>query len=180
MNLDERYARWIKASIGAGAVDAFFMPTIQGLGRLDCEIISEDQRFRALDQKGRESAQESTLLTRRFTLSYLWVIGSFENLRTMHGRMEDNRGKFPDSATQRANRVKKEFVKIRSPLTKMKPINPHGEANSPIAYPALGPDLGVAWQIGPQTFISRLDLSNLFLEFLEDLWKSGRPAGVSG
>jgi hypothetical protein len=169
MNLDERWARWLKASHGAGGVDPFFMPAIQGLGRLDCEILSEDLRFRTLDQKRRESVEESTLLTRRITLSYLWVIGSFENLRTMHERMEDNRDKFPDSVTQRANRAKKEFVKIRSPLTKMKPINPHGEANSPIAYPALGPDLGVAWKIGPQTFISRLDLSNLFLGFLEEL-----------
>jgi hypothetical protein len=174
MNLDERYASWIRASVGAGAIDAFFTPTIQGLGRLDCEILSEDQRFRMLHQKRRESVEESTLLTRRFTLSYLWVLGSFENLRTIHERMKDNRDKFPDSVKQRANRVKKEFVKIRSPLAKMKPINPHGEANSPIAYPALGPDQGAAWLIGHQTFISRLDLSNLFLEFLEDLWKSGR------
>jgi hypothetical protein len=87
MKLEERFSRWIRASIGASMVDTFFMPTIQGLGRLDCEVLSEDQRFRTLDQKARESVAESELLTPRFTLSYLWVIGSFENLRTMHQRM---------------------------------------------------------------------------------------------
>jgi hypothetical protein len=69
MNLDERWARWVRASVGAGAVDPFFMPTIQGLGRLDCEILHEDQRFNSLDQKSRESVEESALVTRRFTLS---------------------------------------------------------------------------------------------------------------
>ena len=69
MNLDERWARWIQASVGAGAVDPFFTPTIQGLGRLDCEILHEDQRFNSLDQKARGSAEESAPVTRRFTLS---------------------------------------------------------------------------------------------------------------
>jgi hypothetical protein len=45
MNLDERWARWIEASIRAGAVARFFMPTIQGLGPLDCEILHEDQKI---------------------------------------------------------------------------------------------------------------------------------------
>jgi hypothetical protein len=167
MDLEERFSRWIQASIGAGAVDPFFMPTIQGLGRLDCEILAEDERFRSLGQKETESVAESELLTRRFTLSYLWVIGSFENLRTLHQSMKER--KHTPAIVQKANRVKAEFVKIRSPLTKMKPSNPHGDATSRIAFPALGPDRGAAWQIGPQIFISRLDLSNLFLEFLEEL-----------
>ncbi len=68
MNLDERWACWIQASIGAGAVDRFFMPTIQGLRRLDREILHEDQSFNNLYQKARESAEESALVTRRFTL----------------------------------------------------------------------------------------------------------------
>jgi hypothetical protein len=55
MKLDERWARWVQASVGAGAVDPFFTPTIQGLGRLDCGILSEDQRFRTLDQKASAS-----------------------------------------------------------------------------------------------------------------------------
>ena len=69
MDLDERWARWIQVSIGVGAVNRFFMPTIQGLRRLDHEILHDDQRFNSLDQKARESAEESALVTRRFTLS---------------------------------------------------------------------------------------------------------------
>src|SRR5260221_5650024 len=121
MDLEKRFARWIWGSIGAGFVDSFFMPTIQGLGRLDCEILAEDQRFRSLSQKESESVAESELLSRRFTLSYLWVIGSFENLRTLHQRMKER--KYTPAIVQRANRVKAEFVKIRTPLTKMKRSN---------------------------------------------------------
>jgi hypothetical protein len=41
---------------------------IQGLGRLDREILHDDQRFNSLDQKARESVEESALVTCRFTL----------------------------------------------------------------------------------------------------------------
>jgi len=64
MDLDERWARWIQVSIGVGAADRFFMPTIQGLGRLDFEILHEDQRFNNLDEKQRESVEQSALVTR--------------------------------------------------------------------------------------------------------------------
>lgn len=167
MNFEKRFARWVWGSIGAGWVDPFFMPAIQGLGRLDCEIIAEDQRFRLLDEQTRSSPEEGQQMTRRFTLSYLWVLGSFENLRTLHQIMKER--KYTPAIVQRANRVKAEFVKVRSPLAKMEAFDAKGNANSRIAYPALGPDRGAAWQVGPQTFISRLDLSNLFLEFLEEV-----------
>jgi hypothetical protein len=68
MNLIKPWARWIQASIGAGAVNRFFLSTIQGLGRLDHEILHEDQRFNSLYQKARESVEVSALVTRRFTL----------------------------------------------------------------------------------------------------------------
>jgi hypothetical protein len=83
MNLQERYRRWIRASHGTAVIGRFFVPTIQGLGLLDCEILAEDQRYGALDP-ARESVSESVSLTRRLVLSYLWAIGSFENLRTLH------------------------------------------------------------------------------------------------
>jgi hypothetical protein len=63
MNLDERWACWIQASIAVGAVDRFFMPAIQGLRRLAREILHDDQRFNSLDQKARESVGESALGT---------------------------------------------------------------------------------------------------------------------
>ena len=58
----------IRASIGAGAVNRFFLPAIQGLRRLDSEILHEDSKIKQLDKKTLESVEESALVTRRFTL----------------------------------------------------------------------------------------------------------------
>jgi hypothetical protein len=77
--------------------------------------------------------------------------------------------RFAPALIKEADRVKAEFVKVRSPLTKMEPSDRHSQANRPIAYPCIGSDLGAAWRIGPQTFVSRRILSDLFLDFLEKL-----------
>jgi hypothetical protein len=94
MDIQERYRRWIRASHGTAVIDPFFVPTIQGLGRLDCEILAGDQRYGALDPKARESVSESDSLTQRFVLSYLWAIGSFENFTY---------SSFPDEKTLRTS-----------------------------------------------------------------------------
>jgi len=41
-------------------------------------------------------------------------------------------------------------------------------SRSPVKSP-VGSDLGAVWRIGPQTFVSRRILSDLFLDFLEKL-----------
>src|SRR5258708_24036531 len=67
MNLDERWACWIQASIAVGAVNRFFMPTIQGLGRLGCEILLEDSKHSIALVRKRESRLRKALVNRRFT-----------------------------------------------------------------------------------------------------------------
>ena len=47
---DDRFQRWVDASSAAGAVEAFMIPLVQGLGRFDCHLINEDARSAALNQ----------------------------------------------------------------------------------------------------------------------------------
>jgi hypothetical protein len=73
----ERLSRWVKASVNLSGGDAFMMPVVQGVGPLDSLLIPADEHFNQLSQKERDTIEESMLLTDRFTLSYLWVLGGF-------------------------------------------------------------------------------------------------------
>jgi hypothetical protein len=59
---DDRFQRWVDASSAAGAVEAFMVPLVQGLGRFDCHLINEDARSAALNQEQSTSLHESTRL----------------------------------------------------------------------------------------------------------------------
>ncbi len=48
----------------------------QALGRLDCQLIREDERFRRLSQEERETIEEMISYGDHATLSYLWVLGA--------------------------------------------------------------------------------------------------------
>lgn len=87
---DERNERWVNASHGLGRVEALMVPTAQGLGILDCRLIAEDVRFEELSEPERGTIQESVLLTDRFTLSSLWVMGAYELVRTFDERYKND------------------------------------------------------------------------------------------
>ena len=56
-------------------IETFMIPTVQGLGLLDCKLIPEDARFERLSQEEQSTLEESAMLTERFMLSSLWVMG---------------------------------------------------------------------------------------------------------
>ena len=60
------------------------------------------------------------------------------------------------------------FERVRMPLAKMATANRY-KADSPIAYPALNMRHGIAWQVREDVFITRFELSETFLSFLEGL-----------
>lgn len=67
------------------------------------------------------------------------------------------------------NDLKHEIERLRIPLAKFEPARRFA-TDSPIAYPALmGRDLGVAWHLGPDTFVSRRELSDALLSLVEDI-----------
>ena len=170
----DRYSEWIDASIGAGAIEPFMIPLVQGLGRVDCELIRDDRRFTQLPEAERSSVHESTLLTDRFTLSYLWVLGAYELIRTLDQRRRTNPGVISEPFSTRITGLKHSMERLRIPLAKMEPSRRY-PSDSPIAYPALSRDFGIAWHVAANTFISRRELSDSLLSILTDM-KAHLPA----
>ena len=95
----ERLSRWVKASVNLSGGDAFMMPVVQGVGPLDSLLIPADEHFNQLSQKERETIEESMLLTDRFTLSYLWILGAYELIGTLDQRYREN-SRSDDHATR--------------------------------------------------------------------------------
>lgn len=44
----DRNIRWSHASHGLGSIEVFMVPLLQGLGRLDCQLVSDDLRHAQL------------------------------------------------------------------------------------------------------------------------------------
>jgi hypothetical protein len=139
---------------------------VQGLGRLDITLIDADQVFISDFERNINSLPESTKLTEQFTLSYLWVLGAYELVRSICQRIKEKNGTIPDELKGFAE-LKKEFNRLRVPLAKMEPASSHKNTDSHIAYPALNTKKGIAWQIAHDVFITRQDLADRLLATLE-------------
>lgn len=144
------------------------IPVLQGLGRLDCQLIAKDLRFLQLAQEARDTIHESLRLTERFTLSYLWVLGAYELVRTVDQRCDADVSLLGAELTQSVRSLKHTMERLRMPLAKMEPARKY-PSDSPIAYPRISPTLGVAWQLASDAFISRRELSDALLQLTEDI-----------
>jgi hypothetical protein len=104
----------------------------------------------------------------RLTLSYLWVLGAYEIVRTLDQRTREASAGTPSPVAERITATKHLFERVRIPLAKFKAArrNPN---DSPIAYPAVSPVHGIAWLVADNSFISRRQLSDAFLALLSDL-----------
>ncbi|MEB3900127.1 hypothetical protein ODI84_08040 [Pseudomonas putida] len=152
-----RFNKWIIASHQFARIEPFLAPVLQGLGRLDCQLIAQDAEFLAKTNEERASILTSIQLNDRVTQSYLWVLGGYEFIRTVNQRL---RGL---ALEQETGAVKNQFNRLRVPLAKLEAAR-RSPDDSPIAFPALNESLGIAWQIGPQDFITRRELSDSLLE----------------
>jgi hypothetical protein len=176
--LHDRFSKWIDASIAASAVEAFMAPVVQGLGRFDCQLIQEDVRFTSLPQNQQTSPDESDLLMNRFTLSYFWVLAAYELVRTLDEYCRTGATSVPVQFHSRIATLKRRMERLRIPLAKMQTAR-RFSTDSPIAYPALSRDFGVAWQVAQETYITRRELSDALLELLTDLRASLHESATS-
>lgn len=157
-----RHHRWVSASHGLTRYETFMVSTVQGLGRLDEFLAARDSRYVA--GEGYLSERFGILdFSDHITLSYLWVLGAYEIVRVMHQRERDSRSSLSTSI----NELLRQFARLRVPLAKFEPAERHKKTDFRIAYPVLNSDYGVAWQVSENTFISRRELSDQFLQLLE-------------
>lgn len=172
----DRFHRWVNASFVTARFENFMPITVQGLGRLDHDLVTGDARFLALSEEQCASETESLALNYRITLSYLWVLGAYEVVRTIDQRCREQDPSLASATSKAILALKRQFERLRIPLAKFEPANRHRETDSKVAYPALNLDYGIAWQVVADTFIPRKVLSDSFLEFLEGLRNSSASA----
>jgi hypothetical protein len=167
LNLDERNERWVKVSIGLGRFEPHLMPLVQQLGRLDLRLIQADEIWP--DRFSRtERFEDGDALHEHITLSYLWVLGAYEFLRTLCDRVRREPDEIaPSNVRKVLAEAKARFTRLRIPLAKMEAASRYSDEDSPIAYPGLQRGVAVAWRLNAETLISRRELSDRLLEALE-------------
>lgn len=161
-----RLQRWVRASHALASIEPFMVLTVQGLGKIDAELFHRDQQYREFKIENNTTVEEGIDLTGPIILSYLWVLGAYEVIRTVNQRFKAI-GELSAPNYIRSQELKKLFERIRIPLAKLEPSNRHKKTDSSIAYPALTPAHGIAWQISENHIISRGELSTA-LEWLRN------------
>ena len=81
-----RLERWRRASLPTVRFSIGMPATLQGLGLLDCELLVRDSQL--VGQHSPFQAGDNPMyLSRHLTLSYLWVLGAYEIVRSMAQQM---------------------------------------------------------------------------------------------
>ncbi len=174
--MDEaRNQRWVGGSFALAMFEKFMVPVAQQLGRLDCQLLAEDQRYMALSQDNRETIEEAIRFDHQLTMSYLWVLGAYELVRTVDQRARDNLALLGSDQRDAITQVKQRFARLRVPLAKMEPAAAFRDTDTAIAYSALVRDHGIGWLIG-STGITRKELADDLLALLDKLRGATPPA----
>lgn len=163
---NERNKRWVAASVGLRRVEEFMIPTVQGLGLLDCKLSPEDERFGRLSQEEQSTFEESVMLTERFMLSSLWVMGAYELVRTIDQLAREDNIFVVGEVAECVKHLKRPLERIRMPLAKMETAD-RFPGDFPIVQPYIMPGHGVAWRVSDEVLFSRRQLSDGLLNLLE-------------
>jgi hypothetical protein len=158
----ERNKRWVHVSEKFSIFDPLIVITIQGLGKLDAKLIVEDNK---ITKQGNPSNPFGDLGD-HLTFSYLWVLGTYEVIRSLEQKAREDNSFFPTHRTELQS-LKVEFTRIRIPLAKFEPATKFSSTDSHVAYPTIHKEFGVSWQISENTYISRRKLSDNMLNQFE-------------
>ncbi|PWF74122.1 hypothetical protein CBX98_00240 [Vibrio sp. T9] len=164
-NIDiTRNNRWVAASMVASKIETFMLIPLQGIGKLDSKLVVADNNF--LSKK--ELSPLFDGLDEHITLSYLWVLGAYELVRTLEQSARDG-NIYLVQYKEDLKELKQMFARVRIPLAKFEAAGKHKRTDSNIAYPGYNTELGVAWQVTKETWISRRELSDGMLQLLETI-----------
>lgn len=165
---EDRETRWTKVSIGMIRFEAqAMMPLVQQLGRLDVKLMQADLEWSRAVRDDEPGTPDYDALHGHITLSYLWILGAYEFVRTLSQKMEHGPQKVPLVVSAAFRSTKRRFARLRMPLAKMEPASAHSNEDNHIAYPGVHEEYGVAWHLNDTTLVSRRELSDDLLEALE-------------
>jgi len=176
--------QWVTASF---VVDKsyplqFLLPQIQWLGMLDENIRQwETRNLEDPSAPNRTSDTAIMELSYWYFLSYLWVLGAYEVIRTLSQKVKDIQKVkktriFRKEIVRKLAETRDFFAEARVPLAKLEPrrLKDHTTA---IAFPMIFPEKGFGWRISsdisqPGRDISRRELSNAFLDLIKYMDKN--------
>ena len=113
-------------------------PLVLQLGRLDTRLIHADETWPDRFFQPNPSDEDSTALHEHITLSYLWVLGAYEFIRTLCDRVKTDADEMtPQEVRDILLEAKRRFGRVRMPLAKMEAASKYANEDRPIAYPGL-------------------------------------------
>jgi hypothetical protein len=163
MNSLPRFYRWVNSSHTAAKYETFMVVSIQGLGRLDHDLYEQDKLI-SKNPEALSLGGDPGALSHHITLSYLWVLGAYEVIRSIRQRIRQL-GVQDEALTT----LLRKFERLRMPLAKFETSDRHKKTDSRIAYPALNSQYGIAWQVSENTFFQEGSLPMSYLLF----WRAG-------
>src|SRR5258708_36979463 len=148
-------------SVGVMEVAPSVSLHVSGLMELDRQLRKRDARAPSeLDQMQRVSEVEWQEHADRLFWSYLWVLGAYEVIRTVHAALRGSPGPAATDCAASVRSAKRLLERVPGPLARGEPRRgSHGFA---LAAPALVPGVGIAWTIAPDDTVSRHELADAF------------------
>lgn len=177
MNTGERFDQWVNISPALTKIEDFLIYPIQSLGRLDSKLIIDDNRFSAFAIEGNHTRDELFELMDYYTSSYLWVLGLYELVRTLHEMCKKDRNILGEELTNKLGVLKNKIGRLRMPLAKLEPSKMYKNTDfSRVAF-VLNSSFGASWVISGTTFIARRELADDALVLFEEI-KGHMPGTV--
>lgn len=163
-----RFERWVNVSHALARFHPFLVILVQGLGRLDAKLIFEDT-LQLPENTQAEIEMAALRRTENHTLSYLWVLGAYELVRTIAEKSRQDPSLQSSEAHHLLSDLEVDLERLRIPLAKLEPAKRHKNTDFSIAFPATHPKKGFAWQVAEGVYISRRDLADSLLHYVEML-----------
>lgn len=170
MNFDmKRYAAWIELSTHIIQVEKAMVPIINALGRKDCELVERDSEALDLAIEAENDIGANSELDLLITDSYLWVLGMYELVRTLHQIARTGHALLDEEALGILAELDGAYRRVRIPLAKLEPARGYEDTDWSEALPLVKPGEGIGWQLSEKDFVTRRSLSDITLHDLSVL-----------
>ena len=139
------------------------------LAKLDEQLNLRDQHHQALAKEpSNTKLAEWADVIDAIGLSYLWVLGAYEAIRTLDQRLR-NMGPSAVHRHRATNALKHQFERLRVPLAKLEAANRHRATDYSFLRPGIDDGRGIAWEVSAGVVVSRSQLADQFLAVLEGI-----------
>lgn len=164
-----RYEEWVKRSFRWARDperDLGLPHHVQLLGIVDAEIHGlRQENFYGDGGRPIEDEYGILVLERAQIRAHLWVLGSYEYVRMITQRVDEDPSLATDEAIAKIKETKLLFARLRIPLAKLEPAGRHIDTDYSVALPGVGPK-GLGWKVNDSLIIYQEELSDAFLAML--------------